>query len=606
MQAQMIVLLLLATLGANASAQKDRMAPGEATPPVSYTKSSTSRQAWQVCLQEICGAELNGFYRGMEQYAKDNEKRHLRLYKPLQLAAINSGREELREEEYDWENLLRAVREDREISSPRALQLHDIFSSIGHIGKATYNDDGTLDLDATRAALADLPKEAQALSLKGLAASAEVGRKYPAVVLESLSVLRQRMTAQEIHKQIKETVALTEKGESDLAKHFGIPRERLFSGVSQWEGVKQRLNSGQFDAYDVEQLTSRYHPATLLKTLVEVFPQSSSRKPVKLRSLLTPERLKEIEERLRNIKAYFANPAKEGAARAALTDAADWCFYRALTVEKYLPTENDIENFKPIEKAWRNEFLNKLEGHLSGETMGYVRPFFDGLKIDPPLTPKSWMKGILRDLENIKISSRNRLSQQSDEARQLDHVSSLDGKRTDGELDKMASGTKKLCVEKGKPISDEADMSSDRVRIGPVTMKSPKEGRGVAFHEYAHTLSGFLRRGKISEHSKKIFDGWRDCLLKTKYGGDRFLEEDFGDLLSFNLGRQPINPICQFMNDQDADKFTLIQTDPKDKHATNLRRLLHGASIYGKIPTMCTSALEAKGEKFDMPNCMSP
>lgn len=608
MRAKIVILMTLFLSAGGLFAEQDRIAPGGGERPTSNYSSeyAFTAQPWQQCLRELCGEELNRFDQELKEYMKIHETRHLREFTPLIQAAVVAGNEEVLEEKIMLENLVQAVRQDREISTPRALQFHEIGLSVEHFGKLVLSADGSVDVAATRESMKGMPEEVIARTLKGAVAAREIYQKAPAVAKESLVVLRQRLTEPQIRKQIAETVASIDKNEIAIAKHFGLPRDSVFPGVNRWDEFKKGLTADQLDSYDFEQINERFYAPALLAALVTAFPISDSRKPVKVRSIVSKDLLKAAEERLNVLTEYLAGRSpKDEVVRKALKAHSLSCFRGAAIVDKYFPSAKEIEEFKPTERNWRDEYLDKLSGHLSVETMREVAPFFKSLKIDWPTTRENWMSDVTRDLERIKAEARGEWIQKSDESKQLGVDLFLIISRSGDTLDEIAKDTKELCLEKGDAISDESDFG-DRVEIGALSMKEPKQGRIIAFHEYSHSLSGFILRGrKISEHSKGKFDEWRSCLTQAKGGSKKFLEEDFADLMAYNLGGRRMDLFCQRLNDEYADQFTVIQGDRDYEHSSKLFRLLHGALINGEIPQVCTQALATKGEKFEMVNCMA-
>ncbi len=605
------VLITVAVLLGNQIFADDRTAnsAGESVPNAGVQYPSTLvLQPWQQCLRELCGDELGRYQRELNEYSVKNYDRQSKEFLPLIQAAVSSGREELAEEKVALENMIQAYRQDESITSARALQLREIDASTDHLSEMILNADGSVDSAATREALKKIPGIDVDSSLKATTVYRKLQKEVPPVAYEHYGILRQRFSETELQKQVNEAVAEIEKNETTLATHFGMPREAVFAGVENWSKVRERLTSQKFDAYDIERLNERYGSPLVLARMVEAFPISKERKSLKVRDLVSAKLLSEAEARLKNINEYLAGAgAKDQPVVASLTKTASYCYTGAVAIEKYFPqTNKEIENFKPVEKVWRNEYIAKLTPHLSTETMGSVRPFFASLKIDPPKTREIWMKDVVQDLANIKAQATNEWMNRSKEAKQLGVVVFLMSGSSGDSLNQLAEETDKLCISKGEPIADESDMASDRVGVGAHSIKEPKLGRNIAFHEYSHTLSGFIRREKVSNHSRAKFDGWRSCLVMSKAGSKKYLEEDFADLLGYNLSGEKVDAYCQRSHAEDAGAFTLNRSDSdKEGHSTYLYRLLHAAAILDKVPKVCTAALEAKGEEFKLNNCMT-
>lgn len=606
MQGQVILAVWLSFVSTIAFAQQDRVAPGGPS-EVRPVAPTMSHQPWQRCLHQLCGQELGRIDREVNEQYEADQDRLAQDYGQLINATIEAATAELNEAKLNLENLVQAMRQDREITSARALQFNEIISSIEYLDRVIFNSDRSVDVVATRRALADQSPEKVSITLKAAQIIAEENNNLPDVVKESLAVLKQRLTDEQIRQRIMQAVEDVERNEQMLAEHYNLPRESVFPGVARWQDYKKRLTSSQFDAYDLEQLSDRYSSPAFFAHLIREFKLETPRRPVKARSLIEPELLKAYEAELSSIQEYLSGRGPKNNLGQEVVKVAAGCLMGAVTVKRYFPTAETIEAFKPIERRWRDDFIGNLKSHLSGETMGKVEPFFAGLRIDPPKTKEQWLKDVVRDLHRIKTEANVDWMANSDEARQLGVITMLlkSGRSAKSKYKPMEK-TEELCNEKGDPVADESDINGDRVGVGALTIHRPTSGRPVSFHEYGHTLSGYLLRGKnISSKSKEKFNRWRDCLTKAKGGDTRFLEEDFADLLAFNFAKTRIDIFCGRLNDQDPDQFTLSQTNSEDTHSSRLFRLLHGEVIFGKVPDVCRDALAAKGEKFEMKNCLS-
>jgi len=597
-----------ATTAPASGTQDDRVAPASTSEAQSSAAADTPAPAepWQLCVRELCGDELGRLRNELRTYLTYHDERLAKNYEPLIKAVAASARAELIGTVIEIENLLLLIRENRKITSPRALQLNEITLSTEHIDKVVANPDLSIDEEATRKALADQSPETISLNLRGARVAFNAVKAIPIVAKESLVVLRQRISDEEIRMQIRVAIADVENNEKQVANHFHLPREAIFPGLSRWEEYKKRLISEPLSAYNLEQLSDRYQNPLILARMISEFELDRQRNPLEARALMAPELVKSYEEQLKSIKEYLSGKFDDSnLTTASLKSAMYVCLGGAALVEMYSPTQENIEAFKPLESLWRKAFLERLGGHLSIETMSKFTPFFNGLKIDFPKTKADWLKDALRDLQRAQAEAKWNWVNQSNESRQLAVIQmQFAGRSAVTEIKPMKS-TEEHCKRLGNPVSDEADMSSDQVSFGALTIARPSSGGVVAFHEYAHSLSGFLRRSNgVSPHSKGVFSRWRSCLINGRDNGARFIEEDFADLLAFNLSKSKFNHIgCIDLDDKDVENFTVTQTPKKDEHSSDLFRLLHSEMVSGKVPEVCTQALKAKGETFEMVNC---
>jgi hypothetical protein len=321
--------------------------------------------------------------------------------------------------------------------------------------------------------------------------------------------------------------------------------------------------------------------------------------------MLNAEQLKMAESRVADLEKALG-PGASGPLNESVSDIGSTCLGHAVAADLFFPTRAEFEKFKPTEKKWREEYLSQLNGRLSKETFGRLRPKILGLRAVAGRSIENWRESTLRKLAISKTEHEEEMSaiETHEVDRQLTALQSASDMKSQMDDFSVAENVQKICSRAGNFESDEANLVSDIVNIGALSVRNPVGGRGVEFHEYGHHTQDVLNtEGILSDESRKKFEAWEQCLKDAHSGHEKFLSEDFADLVSANFDSRRGGVFCRRISDEDEGIFT-IKDPVKDVHSSNLFRLLHFTAIQGKIPEICQSALAAKGESFTLQNCM--
>jgi hypothetical protein len=159
---------------------------------------------------------------------------------------------------------------------------------------------------------------------------------------------------------------------------------------------------------------------------------------------------------------------------------------------------------------------------------------------------------------------------------------------------------------------DMAYTAHNKILTSWLSVAKPEIGRGVMAHELGHRVSSTIRKMKVSEHSRKKFEDYRNC-LGAKHASenptplDRFTEEDWADLVAAKATSQQKMPtLCQFLARDKGEyvNLDLLQTSNEETHSSNLFRIIHSQVVqHDSLPGGCKQLLEGKRPPVEFKAC---
>jgi hypothetical protein len=575
--------------------------------------SQPARPLVQQCRIDLCGEGSISAEDEVQNYIRDHKKELHDKTRDLALAARAAFVAAARSERRYMEWLLKAVESDLVILDPYVRAFYAKVKNTAGLSEIVVREDGSLDVGHMRSLF---QQRGFTLSqtedrLKGLLEIVGAYNKLPLTLRDDFAYWSQKLNSTDLNREVLSAIDFVDAKRRHIAEQFQVPISVLFSDELNWNKVKKQILAGNLNSNLMAKLKDLAETAVLVDELVARRPLEELEKipALRIREKVTTELESTLRTHLADLNDYLnGHPRVDNPYSKREDDIAHSCIYTAVRYDRYYPTTAQNAGLADNEKKWRRQYLEMIHERIPMSSVALIKNYFDGLLFKPPVTKDNAIQDMVQDLRAEKLVEESDFSIFSERARQLDLISELMDLEYPDPSNEVGSDVEDICTDAGRyafPLKDHAIPASQRVHLGALSATEPHNARFVAFHEYSHILSYLLRKNDTngSEGGK-----WRQdvgqCLIGFHDGSDQFEEEDFADLIGYDLNRGEKSVFCRFLSNQNDAWLTLINHDKTDKHSSELTRVLHSAAVNGNLPVSCIEALKAKGETVQIKRCL--
>lgn len=506
-------------------------------------------------------------------------------------------------------NLQDQLKSGKPFSAESSILANGIFSSITNISKLSINVDGSINESASFDAMianGDSRDELEATKRMHNIYEGQ-SRRRKSLLLQSAALAMAHLSPHELQRQISLVHGDLLRDVSAISKAMSVPPNLIINSDLIAGALAQRLLGGRYTTVDLEDLS---HSSSFIEILAVAvrdpkLKQLLPKAPVQLEKILDQDFVKKISERIEFMEAYLANSSDIDQEKlSAIVWEGNNCAIAAARAQALWPSAKQIQDFKGIEEEWRLEFQNALGKIFSTATSKALKGLSRRWKMVPPEPAEKFSNNIIGRFERRKTSFMENfntikgLSNDSKESNSAVLVAQLKA----GGVDAFAESSVKVCKEAWNAMfNDSATLKSDELNLSPLTIRFPERGRAVAFHEYGHKLSLFVRSKNASKISREATEKRRLCLASLHDGSEKYVEEDWADMISAAAGGE--NKNCYWVSPREG--LSLANSNTKDSHSSGFFRTLHHHLTAGQsVPAVCQDAMKAKGEEIKVKSCL--
>lgn len=439
--------------------------------------------------------------------------------------------------------------------------------------------------------------------------SAMIGQRSVASIYEEKYPGLSLQEALKKHASETESAYNTVREKSLRTLHFP---EGVFDDIYP-KRLIQAIEKGEVpDEASIEAFFSQAAMVTGINQVLEhpeSYPWIKARKTTDLSMFLKSGK---VLEHVHQFNEFLKN---EGALGAAITQIYNQCLANYSMNMNGLPSQKDLVGARDIFSDVKNHVSDRFLGKLSTRSAALLREKLNGVEAYLPSTSEEFDDDFFEGLKTETESAKT----------QLKSVTELAANRPESFKEFLLPNIYDLASDDWTPeshlqknemnyckdrelatLNDRAQMTDHVFWVGWLSIKSPKVGKVVMAHELGHLMESYLKNEKISDESRENFQKAETCLTDL-HPNDKFLAEDFADLVS-GISYPEYNVGCGLLGfqKQDApDALSVVNSDDDDTHSSDFFRLLHIEQIHqGKLPQLCTDALNAKEPKVNFKSCL--
>lgn len=272
----------------------------------------------------------------------------------------------------------------------------------------------------------------------------------------------------------------------------------------------------------------------------------------------------------------------------------------AYALENY-PTEQQIQNSKPVLDAVKSDVIQALSKVLSPETLKCIQEPIAKIQFVYPLTKDEYFQSFKNLMQSHLDEDQKLLALAKKDQGDLSVAYSY---RNDLNGSPRPLGLYEDCRSLGvRAISDHTEHGFNVLSLSAESIKSPDVGKSIVAHEIGHIVSNLMQNSScISEKSKEKFLKSKTCIegiqppeldsQSQKANYDVHFEEDFADVISAISEKN--NMWCSFYTDKKLNNMQKIEIEasPNDPHSSFYMRLLQfEINKTGELPNSCLRSL---------------
>jgi hypothetical protein len=564
---------------------------------------------WKACLIEICQTNLNSELTQFQTAAAAAYAGYI-MGTPEKRSLVKAFRDTVEVEKAFDDDVLGALKANHVIKYSRAANLWKDWRQLSKLQELEYKYEGSavvVDREKSREKHRDMPAEEFENIVKMAGAWITSANDLPPLFQGDVGDMQMLLSPQKMRTLIDHAVKTFKEKEAATAQQLKIPLEKLTGDPARRRRMLESLNQVPLTPHALSSFKEEFtHTQTLHTIAMSTHDTLSENIP--LSSIYSAEIRQRIEKRNAEMAAYLKGDKEKGKEifEAEEKSVSTCMFYSALARMR-LPTKAARDAFlQKDEPSMRERFANRISQMISTETGSLVKEHFGKLKVRGANTIEDFEADFKRNVKNISDKPFRMRSLRPEGQDTFLAISSLSADEPWEAGEKVNDLCKTLMVSRHDA---HAFLESAQIYLGQSTVLDHRFSDYIAGHEYAHSFSGLmLKHGKPSTHSASWFKGIRDCLEEGQEEGARHVEENWADQMSMAFANSGKTYACDQLTGENESEFTLKKpvAGGYDGHAGPFFRLMQTYSMAGKIPDVCNKAMAAKGEKFTMPNCVSP